>query len=144
MVVKLFYIPTSNVWGILHLYIVTNTFIFCFWDYSHNSGKGQTAAAAAAAAAKSLQLCPTLCDPIDGSPPGSPSLGFSRQEHWTGLPLPSPMHERENWKGSLLVVATLLDPMDCSPPGSSVHGICQARVLEWGASSFSERSTTLT
>ena len=34
-----------------------------------------------AAAAKSLQSCPTLCDPIDGSPPGSLSLGFSRQEH---------------------------------------------------------------
>ena len=39
----------------------------------------------AAAAAKSLQSCPTLCDPIDGSPPGSPSLGFSRQEHLSGL-----------------------------------------------------------
>ena len=49
----------------------------------------------AAAAAKSLQLCLTLCDPIDGSPPGSPSLGFSRQEHWSGLPCPSPMHESE-------------------------------------------------
>ena len=47
----------------------------------------------AAAAAKSLRLCPTLCDPIDGGPPGSPSLGFSRQEHWSGLPFPSPMHE---------------------------------------------------
>ena len=52
--------------------------------------------AAAAAAAKSLQSCPTLCDPIDGSPPSlgnhrqvPPSLGFSRQEHWSGLPLPS-------------------------------------------------------
>ena len=93
---------------------------------------------AAAAAAKSLQLCPTLCDPIDGSPPGSPvpgilqartlewvaisfseawkwkvkmksvsrvrlfatpwtashqappSMEFSRQEYWSGLPLPSP------------------------------------------------------
>ena len=44
----------------------------------------------AATAAKSLQSCPTLCDPIDGSPPGSPSLGFSRQEHWSGLPFPSP------------------------------------------------------
>ena len=92
----------------------------------------------AAAAAKLLQLCPTLCDPIDGSPPGSsvpgilqartlewvaisfssawkwkvkvkslsrvqllstpwttayqapPSMGFSRQEYWSGLPLPSP------------------------------------------------------
>ena len=38
-----------------------------------------------AAAAKSLQSCLTLCDPIDGSPPGSPSLEFSRQEHWSGL-----------------------------------------------------------
>ena len=47
--------------------------------------------AAAAAAAKSLQSCPTLCDPRDGS-----------------------------------------------PPGSSVHGILQARVLEWGATAFSK------
>ena len=49
----------------------------------------------AAAAAKSLQSCLTLCDPIDGSPPGSPVLGFSRQEHWSGLPFPCPMHESE-------------------------------------------------
>ena len=35
-----------------------------------------SAAAAAAAAAKSLQLCPTMCDPIDGSPPGSPVPGI--------------------------------------------------------------------
>ena len=52
----------------------------------------------AAAAAKLLQSCPTLCDPIDGSPPGSPSLGFSRQEHWSGLPFPSPMNEGEKGK----------------------------------------------
>ena len=32
---------------------------------------------------------------------------------------------------------TLQEPMDCSPPGSSVHGILQARVLEWGAIAFS-------
>ena len=32
---------------------------------------------------------------------------------------------------------TLSDPMDCTPPGSSVHGIFQARVLEWGAIAFS-------
>ena len=97
----------------------------------------QAIATAAAAAAKLLQSCPTLCDPIDGSPPGSsipgilqartlewvaisfsnawkwkmkgnslshiqlsattwtaayqapPSLGFSRQEYWSGVPLPS-------------------------------------------------------
>ena len=50
---------------------------------------------AAAAAAKSLQSCPTLCDLIDGSLPGSPSLGFSRQEHWSGLPFPFPVQESE-------------------------------------------------
>ena len=49
----------------------------------------------AAAAAKSLQSCPTLCDPIDGSHQAPLSLGFSRQEHWSGLPFPSPMHESE-------------------------------------------------
>ena len=49
--------------------------------------------AAATAAAESLQLCPTLCDPMDCSPPGSPSLGLSRQEHWDGLPLPSPVYD---------------------------------------------------
>ena len=36
---------------------------------------------------------------------------------------------------------TLRDPMDCSPPGSSIHGIFQARVLEWGAIAFSGRSS---
>ena len=36
--------------------------------------------------------------------------------------------------------ATLSDPMDCSPPGSSVHGIFQARVLEWVAIAFSSCS----
>jgi len=100
---------------------------------------------AAAAAAKSLQSCPTLCDPIDGSPPGSPipgilqartlewvaisfsnawkwkvkvkslshvwllatpwpaahqaplSMGFSRQEYWSGVPLPSPNWVRQRF-----------------------------------------------
>ena len=47
--------------------------------------------AAAAAAAKSLQLCLTLCEPTDGSPPGSSVMGFSRQEYWSGLPFPSPV-----------------------------------------------------
>ena len=87
----------------------------------------------AAATAKSLQSCPTLCDPINGSPLGSPSLGFSKKEHWSGLPFPSPMHESEKWKWSEVTQScpTLSDPMDCSSPGSSVHGIFQARVLEW-------------
>ena len=50
---------------------------------------------AAVAAAKSLQLCPTLCHPMDRSLQAPLSLGFSRQEHWSGLPFPSPMHESE-------------------------------------------------
>ena len=70
---------------------------------------------AAAAAAKSLQSCPTLCDPIDGSPPGSLSLGFSRQEHWSGLPFPSPMHESEMWKWSRSVVSDFLRPSGLQP-----------------------------
>ena len=39
-----------------------------------------------AAAAKLLQSCPTLCNPIDAAHQAPPSLGFSRQEHWSGLP----------------------------------------------------------
>ena len=64
-----------------------------------------------------------------------PSLGFSRQEHWSGLPFPSSVHESESEVTQLC--PTLSDPMDCSPSGSSVHGIFQARVLEWGAIAFS-------
>ena len=53
--------------------------------------------AAAAAAAKSRQSCPTLCDPIDGNPPGSPVPGIlqARIQYWSGLPFPSPMRESE-------------------------------------------------
>ena len=39
--------------------------------------------------------CVRLCDSIDGSPPGSPVPGILQQEHWSGLPFPSPMHESE-------------------------------------------------
>ena len=52
----------------------------------------------------------------------SPSLGFSRQEHWSGLPFPSPMHESEKRKWSRSVMSDSSDPMDCSLPGSSIHG----------------------
>ena len=65
------------------------------------------------------------------------SLGFSRQEHWSGLPFPSPMYESEKWKWSRSVVSDLSDPVYCSLPGSSLHGIFQSRVLEWVAISFS-------
>ena len=66
-----------------------------------------------------------------------PSLGFSRQEHWSALPFPSPMHESESESEVTQSSLTLSDPMDYSPPGSSIHGIFQARVLEWGAIAFS-------
>ena len=45
--------------------------------------------------AKSLQSCPTLCDPMDCSPPGSPVPGILQARTWSGLPFPSPMHESE-------------------------------------------------
>ena len=51
------------------------------------------AAAAAAAAAKSLQSCPTLVTPWTAAYQASPSMGFSRQEYWSGVPLPSPGRE---------------------------------------------------
>ena len=60
------------------------------------------------------------------------SLGFSRQEHWSGVPLPSPVQS----------CPTLSNPVDCSPPGSSVHGIFPDRVLEWGAIAFSDTHST--
>ena len=74
-----------------------------------------------AAAAKSLQSCLTLCDPMDCSVPGFSIMGFSRQEHWSGLSFPSPMHESESEVAQSCL--TLSDPMDCSLPSSSIHGI---------------------
>ena len=68
-----------------------------------------------AAAAKSLQSCPTLCDPIDGSLWSCPSLGFSRQEHWSGLPFTYPMHEREKWKWIHSVVSDSERPHKLQP-----------------------------
>ena len=65
-----------------------------------------------------------------------PPLGFSRQEHWSGLPSPSPILESEKWKLSRSVVS-LSNPLAWSLPGSSIHGILQARVLEWDAIAFS-------
>ena len=52
----------------------------------------------AAAAAKSLQSCPTLCDPIDGSPPGSPIPGILQARTLEWVAISDPMHESEKWK----------------------------------------------
>ena len=72
-----------------------------------------------------------------------PSLGFFRQEHWSGLPFPSPVHNVKCESEVAQSCLTLSDPMDCSPPGSSVHGIFQARVLEWSAIAFSDGSSNV-
>ena len=66
-------------------------------------------------------------------------LGFSRQEYWSGLPLPSPdMYAAAAAAAALLQSCpTLCDPIDRSPPGSPVPEILQARTLEWVSISFS-------
>ena len=69
-----------------------------------------------------------------------PSLGFSRQEHWSGLPFPSPMHESEKWKWSHSVMSdssqphglqptTLLRPWDF--PGKSTGVACHCRTKQF-------------
>ena len=88
-------------------------------------------------------------------------MGFSRQEYWSGLPFPSPGDLPDSGiepgspaleadaltseppgkiaaAKSLQSCPTLGDPMDCSLPGFSIHGILQARVVEWGAIAFSD------
>ena len=98
--------------------------------------------ATAAAAGKSLQLCPTV-----------------RLHRWqpTRLPRPWDSPGKNTGVGCHVLLQcmkvksesevaqlclTLSDPMDCSPPSSSIHGIFQARVLEWGAITFSDMATT--
>ena len=92
-----------------------------------------------AAAAKSLQSCPTLCDTIDISPPGSPAPGIlqARTLEWVAISFSNAWKRKSESEVAQLCL-TLSDPMDCSPPGSSAHGIFQARVLEWGAIVFSD------
>ena len=91
----------------------------------------------AAAAAKSLQSCPTLCDPRDGSPPGSPIPGIlqARTLEWVAVSFSMKVKSGSEAAQSC---PTLHDPMDCSLPGFSIHGIFQARVLERVAIAFSE------
>ena len=88
--------------------------------------------AAAAAAAKSHQSCLTLCDPIDGSPPGSPIPGIL-QARTVGCHFLLQCMKEKSESEVAQSCPTLSDPVDCNLPGFSVHGIFQARVLEWGA-----------
>ena len=83
-------------------------------------------------------LCAT---PETAAHQAPPSLGFSRQEHWNGLPFPSPMHGSEKWKRSCSVVSNSSRP----------HGLRPTRLLhlwdfpgkstEWGAIAFSALSS---
>ena len=112
---------------LVHFFLTPNS-AFCFYTLL-----SAPAAAAATAAAKSLQSCPPLCDPINGSPPGFPAPGIlqARTLEWVSHFLLQCMKVKSE-REAAQSCPTLQDPMDCSPPGSSIHGIFQARVLEWG------------
>ena len=92
-------------------------------------------------AAKSLQSYPTL-RPHRWQPTRLPrpwdSLGKSTGVGWHFLLQCMKMKSESEFAQSC---PTLSDPMDCSPPGSSIHGVFQARVLEWGAIAFSRGSS---
>ena len=92
------------------------------------------------AIAKSRQLCPTLCDPIDGSPPGSHPWDSPGKNTGVGCHFLLQCIKVKSESEVTQSCPTLRDPMDCSLPGSSAHGISQARVLEWGAIGFPERT----
>ena len=90
-----------------------------------------------AAAAKSLQSCPTLRDPIDGSPPGSPVPGIlqARTLEWVAISLSNAWKWKVKVKllSRVWLLATPWTAAHQAPPSR----ISQARVLEWGAIAFS-------
>ena len=67
----------------------------------------------------------------------SPSLGFSRQEHWNGLPFPSPMQESEKWKWSRSVLSNSYRPHGLQPTRLLHLWDFPGKVLEWDAIAFS-------
>jgi len=77
---------------------------------------------------KSLSPVRLFTTPWTAAYQDPPSMGFSRQDYWSGMPLPSPEVAQS--------CPTLCNPMDCSLPGSTVCGIFQARILEWVANSL--------
>ena len=64
------------------------------------------------------------------------SLRFSKQEHWSGLPFPSPMYESEKWKWRRSVVSDFWRPHGLQPTRLLRQWNFPARVLEWGAIAF--------
>ena len=110
---------------------------------SHRVGHDWSDLAAAAGLRKAkvkvklLSHARLILTPWTAAHQASPSMGFSRQEYWSGVPLPSPAAAAAAAAKSLQSCPTLCDPIDGSPPGFSVPGILQARILEWVAISFS-------
>ena len=86
---------------------------------------------------KVAQSCSALHDPMTAAFQALLSMGFSRQEYWSGVPLASRLNPAAAAAKSRQPCPTLCDPIDGSPPGSPVPGILQARALEWVAVSFS-------
>ena len=78
-----------------------------------------------------------LATPWTAAYQAPPFMGFSTQEYWSAVPLPSPIQAAAAAAKSLQSRPTLCDPIDGSPPGSPIPGILQARTLEWVAISFS-------
>ena len=93
-----------------------------------------------AAAAKSLQSCPTLCDPPHRWQPTRLPRPWDSPGKNTGVDCHFLLQcmKVKNESEVAQSCPTLSNPMDCGPPGSSIHGIFQARVLEWGAIAFSK------
>ena len=92
----------------------------------------------AVATAKSLQSCPTLCDPRDSSPPGSPVPGIlqARTLEWVAISFSN----AQKWKVKVKLLSRvwlLVTPRTAAYQAPPSGGIFQARVLEWGAIAFS-------
>jgi len=85
-------------------------------------------AAACCCCCQVAQSCPTLCDPIDGSPLGSCPWDSPGKNTGVGCHFLLQCMRVKSESEVVQSCPTLSDPMDCSPPGSSVHGIFQARV----------------
>ena len=81
-----------------------------------------------------------LCDSIDGSPPGSRPWDSPGKNTGVGYHFLLQCMKVKSESEVAQSCPTLCDPMDCRLPGSSVHGISQARVLEWSAIAFSALS----
>ena len=81
--------------GHTHTHTHTHTLTDLYSEKIDRKTEVLVTSAAVAAAAKSLQLCPTQCDPIDGSPPGSAMPGILQTRTLEWVAIPSPRHESE-------------------------------------------------